>query len=409
MQSVDFTPPAPNPPPSPERALFGRTAEPSAPGHFASIMRRALAHESDDDSDAAHDRRKDDSISAPKKRAVSSAPDPTATQNAGAAAQAAATIPDRNSPPPPPASGDQPASGIAATSAVEGDASEGIAAPANGASDSAKAELVAELSGPSESDATEASPETAQTVAAAVSENLTGISGAKHAVPMQKADNTNEFSGLNEQKMPVAPAVEPAGDDLPAKAAHPRVAAYKLQEEKSETATAPTPPSSVPVSETAESAAVASADWPSSVRSVERTHDLMALHGTRIRESGQESLQVVIKPDAGLQLSLQLQMRQGAVEIRALLDRGNFEMLNLHWPELQQQLEARGIRLAPLATSDPTANGSNEFSQHSQERHAEDQTRSAGAFADFALNSTLVPASKNKNRTPTPRGWESWA
>jgi hypothetical protein len=134
----------------------------------------------------------------------------------------------------------------------------------------------------------------------------------------------------------------------------------------------------------------------------------MSLQAYRLRESGQNELQVVIKPGAGLQLSLHLQMRDGSVEMQAHLQRGNFEFLNLHWPELQQQLESRGIRLAPLA-QDPAAAGDPNLSQDSGREQSQESLASAEAFAGFAPNRTLVPNATAKARPAAPRGWESWA
>src|SRR5262249_38132428 len=87
---------------------------------------------------------------------------------------------------------------------------------------------------------------------------------------------------------------------------------------------------------------------PVSLQSLERTHELMSLHAVQLKESGNDSMQVVIKPGPSLQLSLNLQMRNGNVEMRALLQHGDFDLLSRHWPELQQQLESRGVRLGPL-------------------------------------------------------------
>ena len=59
-------------------------------------------------------------------------------------------------------------------------------------------------------------------------------------------------------------------------------------------------------------------------------------------KSDAESLSVVIRPGAGTELSLELRQRNGAVEAHAILQRGDFQMLNQHWPELQAQLECTG-------------------------------------------------------------------
>ena len=77
----------------------------------------------------------------------------------------------------------------------------------------------------------------------------------------------------------------------------------------------------------------------------------------RVNDVGTDSLQVVIKPGAGTQLSLELRQHGGGVEVQAALQQGDFKHLSQHWPELQQRLEQRGIRLAPLTDDGTLANG----------------------------------------------------
>ena len=93
---------------------------------------------------------------------------------------------------------------------------------------------------------------------------------------------------------------------------------------------------------------------------VARTREMISLQVMHVQEAGAEAMRVVIKPDIGLQLSLHLQLRDGGVEVQAVLDRGNFGLLNRHWPELQSQLELRGVRVAPLANAEPSFGGGSE-------------------------------------------------
>ena len=98
------------------------------------------------------------------------------------------------------------------------------------------------------------------------------------------------------------------------------------------------------------------------MRAVERTHDMMALHAMRLVESNSDSLSVVIKPAVGTELSLELRQRNGGVEAQATLTRGDHQFLSQHWPELQQRLEQRGIKLAPLGgETDFSANDNGQF------------------------------------------------
>ena len=150
---------------------------------------------------------------------------------------------------------------------------------------------------------------------------------------------------------------------------------------------------------------------PSVVPYVQRTQELVSLHVMRLHESGSDEVRVVIKPDTGLQLSLHLQQRGGEVVVQAVLDRGNFGLLNRHWPELQQQLELRGVRVAPLANAEqPFGGGSEGFRQPttSHGQHAEDNTDTA------EMPPVLIPGLPTATATAsastiTSRRLETWA
>ncbi len=232
-----------------------------------------------------------------------------------------------------------------------------------------------------------------------------GTSGAKYVSPPKAAENMNEFTGSSQQNLPgtatldapVSPAksfrAASTGSALKAEAVGAASLDFSAPAHRAEAVTAPAPVA------------------PISTRSLDRAEDLMALHGLRLRDSGLDSMRVVIKPDPNLHLALNVQMRDSVVEITAQLQRGDHEAMSRHWPELQAQLEQRGIRLAPLAQSESnnqSSSNSNSFSQHSsrQQQSEERQTRS-GAFAEFALESVLVP--KRAAKATIPRGWESWA
>jgi len=132
----------------------------------------------------------------------------------------------------------------------------------------------------------------------------------------------------------------------------------------------------------------------------------MSLHAFRLRDSGADSLQVMIKPGAGLQISLQLQMRDGGVEMKATLHRGDYDLLSRNWQQLQQQLEPRGVRLAPLVFGSPTGSSEESFNQKTGNRPEDQDPEPAGALAGLALAGALKPVTP---RTKSARGWETWA
>jgi hypothetical protein len=230
-----------------------------------------------------------------------------------------------------------------------------------------------------------------------------GTSGAKYPLPMEKAEKTKEFTGSSEQNLP---GTATSALDQAALSRTLRLPGPTASSDKPDVQSTGSSPSVNNTTETFSSTApLATAISP---RSLERTQDLIALHSMRLRDSGHDSMQMVIKPDPNLHLALNLRMRDGAIEVSAELQRGDYQLLNRHWGELQQQMESRGIRLAPLSQSESSAShGSGNFSRHSGDQHSEDKAAKNGAFAEFALSSVLVP--KRNNKTTSPRGWESWA
>jgi len=142
------------------------------------------------------------------------------------------------------------------------------------------------------------------------------------------------------------------------------------------------------------------------MRALDRTHDMMALHAMRLVEAQSDALSVVIKPAVGTELSLELRQRAGGVEAHATLLRGDHDFLSQHWPDLQQRLEQRGIKLSALGgPADFFANDSGQFRQ--QQTSQEDAAQRASAFAEFAA---FVPAGGATARLAVVHdGWESWA
>jgi len=144
-------------------------------------------------------------------------------------------------------------------------------------------------------------------------------------------------------------------------------------------------------------------------RALDRTHDILALHGLQLKQTNTDSLHVVIKPGAGVQLSLQMKQNSDGIEAQAILQQGDFKQLNQHWAGLQQRLEERGIKLAPLGQDSSATNvGGENFQRPSPQQTPEQNSLSAGAFAEFASAraATSTPAAA---AAVTAGGWEGWA
>ena len=142
------------------------------------------------------------------------------------------------------------------------------------------------------------------------------------------------------------------------------------------------------------------------LNTVARAHDMVSLHALRLVESKADAMSVVLKPDGGTELSLELRQRNGVVEASAVLAAGDHQYLNQHWADLQARLELRGIKLGPLGgeTNFNSGGGGNQFSQSRQSVREEDVER-ASAFAEFAA----VTGGASARRAPSLHGWESWA
>jgi hypothetical protein len=145
-------------------------------------------------------------------------------------------------------------------------------------------------------------------------------------------------------------------------------------------------------------------------RSLERTQDLVTVNAMRLTDSGNNSMQVVIKPDAGTQLSLELRQQNGAVEVQAVLQQGDFNHLNQQWSHLQHSLEQRGIRLAPL-TDNATAftnNSGGEMYQNKQNQTTEGIPQITLMDAPAGITPAGVTA-RGAKPASSYQGWETWA
>ena len=97
-----------------------------------------------------------------------------------------------------------------------------------------------------------------------------------------------------------------------------------------------------PFPETAEAVALPQA------RSSIRLSDQLSGEVVLLQRLRNASMTAVLRPDAGSELRVELRRRDGRVEIRATLERGDAQAIAEGWPELQQQLRTQGVHLLPL-------------------------------------------------------------
>ncbi|MDR3459499.1 MAG: hypothetical protein P4N60_18885 [Verrucomicrobiae bacterium] len=238
-----------------------------------------------------------------------------------------------------------------------------------------------------------------------------GTGVAITASSMKNSDKTNKVAGLGVQDLPGGTNGTARETVLPARAT---VTAVSSSEKQNSDINLPLPaanPAPVDVAETASIVALP-ALGDARMRDIERTHDLVSIHALRMVDAKSDSLQVVIKPCAGTELSLELRHRNGTVEAEAVLQHGDFQLMNQHWPELQSKLEQRGIKLAPLGGetnfSAATGNNSNTGNFSRQQSSREEAASQASAFAEFTVAMNRGGATA-RLAPVTAGGWESWA
>jgi hypothetical protein len=238
--------------------------------------------------------------------------------------------------------------------------------------------------------------------------DVNGTSAAQQDVPMKNTENTDKAASSAGKYLPGPAASVARGNNLPPLENSSSLTLSRAGQMAATVAanSAPSDQSTNVVLSSGDSiVSTASADFRA--RALERTQDMVVMHSKSMSDSGNNLLQVVIKPGAGMQLSLELRQRGDAVEAQAVLQRGDFKHLNQQWPALQQQLEQRGIRLAPLASDGNLgySDGSHSF-QNQQNQSAEPDSFPAAAFAEATpAGSFAQPAA----RAGAHRGWETWA
>jgi hypothetical protein len=228
-----------------------------------------------------------------------------------------------------------------------------------------------------------------------------GTSIAKQDIAMKQAEKTNKIAGQTEKVLPgnvvyASRGTLSSGTSLNTDSIATTVTATAGSSASGNVNALASPPSdSVAV-------AVATNDRANALG---RTQELVTVSAARLSDSGNNSMQVVIKPDAGTQLSLELRQQGGNVEVQAVLQQGDFNHLNQQWPELQQRLEERGIRLAPL-TDDGASGNSNNGSETFQNNQSQAN--------EVVPELTLVDApagmfASEPAQASAHRGWETWA
>lgn len=231
-----------------------------------------------------------------------------------------------------------------------------------------------------------------------------GISNAKQDITVKQTDKANNIAGQTEKVLP--------GNAVIAAQAGMRAPIPVHSEQNAAVA-----PPGLDASEasgtgagatmTVHTASIVSA---SNLASVERLQDMVTLNAVRLSDTGNNLMQVVIKPDSGTRLSLELRQHGGTVEVQAVLQQGDFHRLTQQWPDLQHRLGQRGIQLAPL-TDNATGSQSGGDGSASQKQQQPVEKIDESYFTAGPV-SQIVPAIAQEpvvEPAQAQRGWETWA
>jgi hypothetical protein len=155
---------------------------------------------------------------------------------------------------------------------------------------------------------------------------------------------------------------------------------------------------------------------------IELLHGQIAGEAAELRRLGADSVALLVRPDDGTEVLLHLKVREGLVEVRAQVERGDPGALAGRWAELQQALSAQGIRLArleePVTTpSRAPAEASHTEGPASQTDRDRDgqhgQRRAPESMDDLPLVGSPTESPRSRRRSGAYAGtssilWESW-
>lgn len=124
----------------------------------------------------------------------------------------------------------------------------------------------------------------------------------------------------------------------------------------------------------------------------------------RLRQTGREEYEAVVRPDEQTEILLRITWRDGRAEVQAELRRGDSAALGDRWRELQERLGHQGVKLHSLL-ADTTGGDAGSSAQGRGETPAGELAtagRAPGPRSRTSLRRGPVPAGARP-------GWESWA
>jgi hypothetical protein len=237
---------------------------------------------------------------------------------------------------------------------------------------------------------------------------------AKPCEQVKTADNMNQFARQTMQKLPFEAEAQKAAVDE-------RNAADSEVEYPGLPAMAPNHFSfSEPVNGITANPEMTKQSLPASGNPVERVEYLLAAKVLELKQLSATTMTVAIRPDGQTELYLHLRLNRDQVEIHARCETSEAGRWTADWPQLQQNLAAQGIRLAPL--NDPIPRelppiGAGQASTPSFSQNPSDrQSASSRQPAEPAAEMPRIPSWPQSTKPQHPKPvrydadhWEFWA
>lgn len=146
---------------------------------------------------------------------------------------------------------------------------------------------------------------------------------------------------------------------------------------------------------------------PQTTESIEIAQAIRS-HVQLLKSSGQEKLDVVLRPDANTELRLHVEKVNGQILVQARCDRGDFARLDANWNAIQQTLANQGVRVELLqhGAHFQNENRNNSSSAFQQQSHSEQKPD-----RNFIEQKIAAPKTTRSSATSSApvRGWQSWA
>jgi hypothetical protein len=246
------------------------------------------------------------------------------------------------------------------------------------------------------------------------------MASAKSSPEMKKPEELSRANTAKEQLLPGAPAPTARPADEPSPASNSKAISAVNEFEKYQ--------ASAPTTENLPLAATGAMRFPAGL------HDLSPGDSTEVRPApvmdlvlhqisasalelkgvNANSMSVVLRPDAHTEVSLELRMNQGLVDVSAEVKRGDLAGLSAHWNELQQSLSSQGVRLGALGETSPSRfNGQSSedgFSRSNRHTAERENSRPSPELEPLLMPAPSAIRARLVARAPAAkRLWESWA